>query len=393
LPLRADKAAPRSASTRKNAPPTRRIPVFQPVLGPLEAEHLNRALAEGAISGFYGEYLPLFEQEFAEYCGCQYGVSVSSGTTALHLALLALSIAEGDEVLVASLTNMATFFAVLYQGARPIPVDVDPETLNLDPALLRAKITPRTRAIIVVHLYGHPVDMDPVMEVAREFNLYVVEDCAEAHGALYKGRKVGGIGDIGCFSFYANKIITTGEGGMITLNDAAWAARARNLKSLAFGDSNKFMHKDIGYNYRMTNLQAAIGHAQFTRIDELIAARRTIANKYEQLLGNRAAIQTPGERSYARSVYWMYHILLRGSHADRRTQVMTELAARGIETRENFVPYNMQEIFIRRGWTSQNECPVANDVSARGFYLPSSPTLADEDLKFVAENLLEILGR
>src|SRR5713226_2746536 len=243
------------------------IPVSTPWLGETESECLNDALKKGAISGFYGDYLPLFENEFAEYCECKFGVAVTSGTTALHLGLVALGIKPGDEILVSTLTNMATIFAILYIGAKPIPIDIEPDTLNLNPRLLGQHVTPRTRAALVVHLFGHPVDMDPVLELARKHDLFVIEDCAEAHGATYKGRKVGGLGDAGCFSFYANKIITTGEGGMITLNDAEMAERARNLKGLAFGDSNKFMHKDIGVNYRMTNLQAALGCAQLEKIE------------------------------------------------------------------------------------------------------------------------------
>ena len=311
----------------------RRVPVSEPMLDEAETHHVNEALKQGAISGFFGDYLPTFEKEFAEYCGCSHGVAVTSGTTALHLALLTLSIGRDDEVLVASLTNMATFFAVIYQGAHPIPVDVDPETLNIDSTLLRRSITPRTKAIIVVHLYGHPVDMDPVLEVAKEHGLYVIEDCAQAHGATYRGRKVGGLGDIGCFSFYANKVITTGEGGMITLNNAKWAVTARSLKSLAFGDRHKFMHQAVGYNYRMTNLQAAIGHAQFGKIEQIIAAKRTLATKYLQRLAHRDDIQFPVEKSYARNVYWMFHILLKGNNAGRRDEVMLKLAEKGIETR------------------------------------------------------------
>ncbi|MDB5807758.1 MAG: Glutamine--scyllo-inositol transaminase [Betaproteobacteria bacterium] len=371
----------------------RRVPVGQPLLGPEETHHVNQALSQGAISGFFGDYLPKFEQEFAAYCECTHGVAVSSGTTALHLALATLSIGPEDEVLVSSLTNMATFFAVLYQGARPVPIDSEPDTLNLDPGLLRARITPKTKAILVVHLFGHPVDMDPVMEIAREHNLYVIEDCAEAHGALYKGRKVGGIGDIGCFSFYANKVITTGEGGMLTLNNAEWAARARNLKGLAFGDKNKFQHRDIGYNYRMTNLQAAIGHAQFGKIDEIIALKRSVAHKYMARLAGRDDIELPPEKEYARNVHWMVHILLKGRNAERRGEVMRALAAKGIESRENFLPYNMQEIFIARGLTRHDECPVANSLGVRGFYLPSGPAISDEDINFVCDSLIEALDQ
>jgi perosamine synthetase len=380
--------------SREESPaPARRVPVSQPLLGAEETHHVNEALAKGAISGFFGDYLPMFEQEFAAYCECSHGVSVSSGTTALHLALATLSIGPGDEVLVASLTNMATFFAVLYQGAHPVPIDSEADTLNLDPKLLRARITPKTKAILVVHLFGHPVDMDPVMEIAREHNLYVIEDCAEAHGALYKGRKVGGIGDIGCFSFYANKVITTGEGGMLTLNNPEWAARARNLKGLAFGDKNKFMHKDIGYNYRMTNLQAAIGHAQFGKIEQIISAKRDIADKYAKRLGGRDDLQLPIEKPYARNVHWMYMVLVTGRNAGRRGEVMRAMAQQGVESRENFLPYNMQDIFIDRGWTRADECPVANDLGLRGFYLPSGPSISDDEIDYVCKTLIDALDQ
>ena len=228
------------------------VPVGKPLLGDIETRYVTDAVSKGEISGFFGSYIGKFEKEFAAFCGAKEAVTVSSGTTALHLALATLKIGPGDEVLVSSFTNMATFFAVLYQGATPIPIDSEEGTFNIDPRLIEEKITPRTRAILVVHIYGHPADMDPIMAIAKKHNLRVIEDAAEAHGAEYKGRKTGSIGDIGCFSFYANKIITTGEGGMLTTNDSALAAEARSLKALAFGTENKFMHRAIGYNYRMT---------------------------------------------------------------------------------------------------------------------------------------------
>jgi len=370
---------------------TRRIPVSQPMLDEAEARCLNDALAKGAISGFFGEYLPKFENEFAEYCGCRFGVATNSGTTALHLALATLGIGHGDEVLVSTLTNMATFFAVIYQNARPIPIDIEPDTLNLNPRLLESKRTSKTRAVIVVHLFGQPCNMEPILQFARRHQLYVIEDCAQAHGATYVGQKVGGLGDIGCFSFYANKIITTGEGGMITTHNAQWADRARNLKGLAFGDRNKFMHRDVGYNYRMTNLQAAIGHAQFGKIDVIIASKRRIAAFYNDRLKLRHDLRLPGEMPYSRSVFWMYHIVLVGRAASQRQEVMQRLNERGIETREGFLPYNMQEVFINKGWTSPEECPVACDIAHRGFYLPSGPALGEEELDYVATSLCEIL--
>jgi perosamine synthetase len=369
----------------------RKIPVSQPVLDETETRYVMDAVSKGAISGFYGEYLPRFESEFARYCDCQHGVTTTNGTTAIHLALMALKIERGDEVLVSTLTNMATFFAVLYQGAVPVPIDIEDQTWNLDPSLLESKITPRTKAILVVHLFGHPVHMDPVLAVARRHGLYVIEDCAEAHGATYQGRKVGGLGDIGCFSFYANKIITTGEGWMITLNDSLLADRARNLKGLAFGDTNKFMHKDIGVNYRMTNLQAALGCAQFEKIEKIIASKRHIAARYNERFRGLDTLQLPVEMPYARNVYWMYHLVLRGRAADARPVVMQRLAEHGIETREGFIPYNMQEIFIAKGWTSLGDCPKANDVATKGFYLPSGATLTDDEIDHVADTFTAIL--
>jgi perosamine synthetase len=368
------------------------IPVSQPVLAEIESRYVNDALQKGAISGFFGEYITRFEESFAEYCGCQYGVSTTSGTTALHLAMLSLSIGPGDEVLVSTLTNMATFFAVLYQGARPVPIDIEGDTWNINPSLLEAKITPRTKAIVVVHLFGHPVDMDPIMDVARKHGLRVVEDCAQAHGATYKGKKVGGIGDIGCFSFYANKVITTGEGGMITLNDRVLAEKARSLKSLAFGVTNKFMHVDVGYNYRMTNVQAALGCAQMERIESIIESKRNVAKLYSERLKDIPSLQLPVEKAYARNVYWMYHIALLGRHAMQRSEIMAKLRERGIETREGFIPYNMQEFAIHHGSVVPGECPIANDYAHRCLYLPSSPLITRKELDYVSDSLKQILS-
>lgn len=367
------------------------IPVSQPLLGELESQYVNDALIGGAISGLYGAYLSKFETGFARYCQCKHGVATTSGTTALHLAMLALSIGKGDEVLVPTLTNMATIFAVLYQGAVPVPIDIEEDTLNLDPSLLESKITARTKAIVVVHLFGHPVDMDPVMQVAERYNLPVIEDAAEAHGATYKGRKVGGIGDIGCFSFYANKIITTGEGGMITANDPAIAEKARSLKSLAFGPSNKFMHTDIGYNYRMTNLQAALGCAQLEKIDSIIERKRAIAQVYTERLKNIPWLQLPVEKAYARSVFWMYHVALKGEFSEKRSFVMQCLKECGIETREGFIPFNMQMIALTKGWAKLEDCPKANDYALRCFYLPSGPSLSPDDLEYISNNVKNIL--
>lgn len=367
------------------------IPVSVPVLGALERKYVAEAMAEGAISGFFGRFIPLFETEFAKFCGSRHGVAVSSGTGAIHVALAALGIRAGDEVLVSTLTNMATFFAVLYQGAVPVPVDIEPDTLNMDPRLLEGLVTPKTKAILVVHLYGHPVDMGPVLKVAHRHRLAVVEDCAEAHGAEYKGRRVGSLGTVGCFSFYANKVITTGEGGMCTTDSRPLAEKMQSLKSLAFGKADKFMHAALGYNYRMTNVQAAIGCGQLSRIGETIAAKREVAARYTSLLSGIDELTLPVEKDYAKNVFWMYHVMVSGKAAGRRKSVMARLAERGIETREGFVPFNMQKVFLDQGIVRRDACPVANGVARRGFYLPSGAGLSPGEIRRVVRELKDIL--
>lgn len=388
----ADKEVGREQTLGATRPrPFQRIPVAAPWLDAREDAFVREAMSTGAISGFFGEHISRFEREFADFCGCSHGVAVSNGTTALQVALAALSIGPGDEVLTSTLTNMATFFAVLHQGATPIPVDIEPDTFNLDPTQLARLRTPRTKAILVVHLFGHPVNMGPVLEFARAHDLRVIEDCAESHGAEFNGQRTGSLGDIGCFSFYANKIITTGEGGMCVTNNAALAAEMRSLKSLAFGEQNKFMHRAVGFNFRMTNLQAAIGCAQMEKIGAIIGRKRQHAHFYAEHLADLDCLQLPGEADYAHNVYWMYHVGLRGPLALRRGEILRRLAERGIETREGFIPFNLQEIFLAKGLTRRDACPRANEAAYRTFYLPSGPTLTEAQLAYVCENLREVL--
>lgn len=368
------------------------VPVSRPHLGASEIAYVNKAMQANAVSGVFGEFIERFEREFATFCGTQHAVACSNGTTALHLAMVAGGIRQGDDVLVSTLTNMASFFAVLYIGARPIPVDIDPDTLTMDPADLARKITSRSRAIMVVHLFGHPTDMDPVNELARQHNLLVFEDCAEAHGALYKGQKVGGLSNASGFSLFANKILTTGEGGMVTTNDAQIARKARSLRALAFGTANKFMHEDVGFNYRMTNLQAAIGCGQMERADQLVERRREIGRFYSAALARYADhIALPQEKPWARSVIWMYHLVLRGRLASRRDDIMGALRRDGIETREGFIPANLQELFLRRGLTERDSCPNANKVAYSSFYLPTGPDISEDELGYVASRFSAIL--
>lgn len=369
------------------------VPVSRPLLGAKEREYVNDAITAGDISGLSGKYLGEFESSFAKFCDTKYAALINSGTTAIHVAVAALGIGPGDEVLVQSFTNMATFFAVLYQGAKPIPIDSEPDTLNIDPSLLEKKITKRTKAIIVVHLYGHPVDMDPVMKIARKYKLKVIEDAAEAHGALYKGKKVGSIGDIGCFSFYANKIVTTGEGGGVTTDDKKLIERVRLLKNLAFGKKEKFMHEAVGLKYQMTNLQAAVGAAQMTHIDEILEKKRAMASYYLEHLAGIPDIVLPVEKPYAKNVYWMFNLVLRSTLSGKRLRFMKELRDRGVDTREDFVPFNQQKIFLKQKLTKKLDCPVINKIYNDAFYIPSGTDISIEEQAYVVQHIREVADK
>lgn len=373
---------------------TIKIPVSRPNMGDAEIAFVNEAMRESAISGLFGSFLDRFESEFAAFCGTKHAITCSNGTTALHLALVAAGVKAGDEVLVSTLTNMASFFAVLYIGAKPIPVDIDRATLTMDPKDLEAKITKSSRAIMVVHLFGQPTEMDPVNALAKQHGLLVIEDCAEAHGATYHDKRVGGLGTAGCFSFFANKILTTGEGGMITTDDDQLADKARNIKALAFGSSNKFMHEDIGYNYRMTNIQAAIGCGQMLKADALVEKRRAIADQYSSHLARYSEhMDLPVHRPHAKNVIWMYHLVLKGALTEKRQQIMSALREEGIETREGFIPYNLQDIFLEMGVVERDSCPVANTVAYSSFYLPTGPAMDHAQIEYVAMKFSSILDQ
>jgi perosamine synthetase len=368
------------------------VPVSQPLLGENERKYVRDAIEKGDISGLFGDYIKKFEDSFAKFCNVKHAIIANSGTTALHLAVAGLGIGPGDEVLVQSFTNMASFFAVLYQGAKPIPVDSEADTLNIDFRDVERKITKKTKAIMVVHIYGHPVDMDPIMKIAKKHNLFVIEDCAEAHGAEYKGKKVGSIGHIGCFSFYSNKIITTGEGGGLTTNNDELAKRIRSIKNLAFGDVDKFMHKELGFKYQMTNIQAAIGYAQTQKIEKILKIKRDIAKFYLDSLKGIKEIQLPVEKSYAKNVYWMFNIVLRGKLKGKRKWFMDELKKRGVDTREDFVPFNQQEIFLKQGLTKKSDCPIINELYGDGLYLPSGTKISKKELQYVVKQIKEVIN-
>ncbi|HEY7862527.1 MAG TPA: DegT/DnrJ/EryC1/StrS family aminotransferase [Thermoanaerobaculia bacterium] len=369
------------------------IPVWEPVLDGREEDYVRDALRSNWVSSL-GPYILKFEESFAEYCGARYGVACSSGTAALHIAMVALGIGPGDEVLIPDFTLIVSANTVILSGAKPVLVDVDPKTWCLDPGRLEERITSRTRAVMPVHMYGHPCDMPAIREIARRRNLFVVEDAAEAHGAEIAGRRVGTFGDAGCFSFYGNKILTTGEGGMVVTDDARLAERLRLLRNQAF-EERRFVHHVMGFNYRLTNVQAAIGLAQVERIDEKLARKKEIAAWYRELLPG-ADVQLPAELPGVRNVHWMFGVMLGDSYTHGRDEVMRRMRELGVETRAFFCPMHLQPVFVegadRRYPDIAGRFPVSEDLWNRGLYLPSGLGLTRAQAEEVVSRLRECRG-
>jgi perosamine synthetase len=363
------------------------IPVFAPWLSDNVRRYVLDCVDSGWISSL-GEYVGRFEREFARFCEAEHGIATSNGTTALHLALATLGIGPGDEVLVPDLTFIATANVVRYAGATPVLVDAERSSWALDPADARRKVTPRTRAIIPVHVYGHPADLDPILALAREHGFAVVEDAAEAHGARYRGRRVGALGDLGAFSFYGNKIITTGEGGMVVTNDPALARRAAFLRDHAMDPVRRYYHPEIGFNYRMTNVQAAIGCAQMEQVDAILDRRKTLAAAYEAGLAGVPGLTRPPVAPWAENVYWMYSVLVEPAFGRDRDAVREGLRARGVDSRPFFVPLHEQPPY-----RTDAPFPAATDLSRRGINLPSGNALTLEQIGTVCAALRELAGR
>ncbi len=357
------------------------IPIYEPSLGEREEALVVEAVRSGWISS-QGKYINQFEQEFADFCGVREGIAVCNGTIALHLALHALGIGAGDEVIVPTLTFIASANAVHYTGATPIFADVDPVTWNIDPASVERLITPRTRAIMPVHVYGHPAPMQELKALAQAHSLLIVEDSAEAHGAAIGTQRTGGFGQIAAFSFMANKIITTGEGGMLTTDDATLAARCRLLRDHAMPPERRYWHPEVGFNYRMTNLQAAVGVAQMARIDEFIQRKRQIAQQYTAALANLAGVTLPVELPGYTNVYWMYSVLIGEAYGLTRDQLIPALRERGIDSRPFFHPLDTLPPYY-----SATPQPVALRLSQQGLNLPSAPSLTDEQVAYICDVL------
>jgi perosamine synthetase len=353
-----------------------------------ESRYVNECLDTRWISSV-GPFVDRFERDFADFCQVPYAISCANGTVALHLALLGLDIGPGDEVIVPSLTYVATANAVRYCGATPVFVDSNRDDWNLDPDDIARKITPRTRAIIAVHLYGRPAAMDRINELARENRLKVIEDAAEAHGALYNGRPVGSLGDLATFSFYGNKIITTGEGGMVTTKDPILAARIRQLKGQGQDPERRYWFPVVGYNYRMTNIEAALGCAQLEKVDEYLRERDAIEAWYRSELDGHPGVRLGPIRSHERTVCWVLSVCLETPRWDDRDEVMTVMRKLGIDTRPFFYPVHTLPPY--RGETGQGECANAEWLGARGLSLPTWVGMTRDDVRAACAVLKEAL--
>ena len=371
----------------------RYIPVAQPRIGLKEMFYTFRALKEKEISGYSTQHIPKFENEFAKLCDTDYAIAVNSGTSALHLALVALGIQDGDEVLVSAYTNMASFFPILQLGGVPIPVDVDPITFNMDPQDLRRLVSRKTKAIMVVHIFGHPAPMIEICEIAKQYGIPIIEDCAEAHGAMIAGKKVGSFGAIGCFSFYANKLVTTGEGGMLTTSDQNLRDSIKSISSLSFGKHQKFLHERDGYNFRLSNIQAGIGLAQLNRLPAMLRDKRKIVGMYNEYLEGHVNIQTPIELPGYTSVYWMYLIKLKKFSTKTTQKLISKLESKGIEARPGFIPFSDQIHVMKQFEISPRETPIASAAGLSTLYLPSGPSLKKNQIKYIVTNLNNELER
>ena len=356
-----------------------RLPIAEPAIGEKELSYVTEAILGGWVSSA-GSFITRFEKLFSEYCGAKYAIATSSGTTALHLALESLNITRKDEVIVPTFSFISTANAVCYTGARPIFIDSEQDSWNINPELIEAAITPKTKAIIAVHIYGHPAKMDAINNIASKYNLKIIEDAAEAHGALYKGHRVGNLGDIGCFSFYGNKTITTGEGGMIVTDNPKVAEKIRILRDHGMSPEKKYWHILLGYNYRMTNLQAALGVAQMEKIDSLLAAKKRISLRYSKALRNVSGINLPQDNDWAVRSTWLYTITVNTKvFGKNRDQLMEFLKSHEIDARPAFPSIHKQPIY-RTG----QQLPVAEELSNTGLSLPSSVNLLDSDVNRVS---------
>ena len=364
------------------------VPVNTPLLSGNERKYLLECVDTGWISS-EGEFIRQFEGSFASYIGKKHGVAVANGSAALDIAVQALRLGPGDEVIMPSFTIISPALSVVRAGATPVLVDSDPITWNMDVSRIESRITARTKAIIVVHIYGLPTDMEPVLGLCRKHNLKLIEDAAEMHGQTYNGRKCGTFGDISIFSFYPNKHITTGEGGMLLTDDDELKERCQKLRNLAFEPGRRFVHEELGWNYRMTNMQAALGLAQLENIGKHLVKKRAIGAAYNEGLKDLKGFQLPLKKTpYAENIYWVYGLVAESEQQCQQT--MTALAEANIGTRPFFWCMHEQPVFRKMGLFRDEKYPHAEKIARNGFYVPSGLGLTDEQIDYVIHTLKEI---
>lgn len=367
------------------------IPVNEPLLNGNEKKYLNECIDTGWISS-EGPFIKEFESTMAATAGRKYGVAVCNGSVALDAAVLALDLGKGDEVIMPAFTIISCAAAIVRAGAIPVLVDSDPLTWNMDANAIEEKITKNTKAIMVVHIYGLPVDMDPVIKIAQKHGLKIIEDAAEMHGQTYNNKPIGSFGEVSTFSFYPNKHITTGEGGMIVTDDAKIADRCRSLRNLCFIPGKRFYHEELGFNFRMTNLQAALGKAQLERLNEFVSLKRNMGKQYMQRLAGVTAIQLPpGKTAFADNIYWVFGMVLKDNVPFDAAEAMKKMAAEKIGTRPFFWPMHEQPVFHKMGLFKNEKYPVAENIARRGFYVPSGLAITSEQIDTVSEAVKKIL--
>jgi perosamine synthetase len=361
-----------------------KIPIGKPDITTDEIKAVTQTMKTGWVT--QGKKTEQLEHEFAQYCGTKHGIATNTGTAALHIALAAIGIKRGDQIITTPLSCVATTNPILYLNATPIFVDIEPTTLNIDPNLIEEKITPKTRAILVVHLFGHPVDMDPITEIANKHDLTVIEDAAQAHGARYKGKKVGSLGHISCFSFYADKLITTVEGGIALTNDEKLTEKMRLLRSFGMTKNQKFQHPVLGYNYKISDIHASIGLTQLQKLDKYIQKRRNNIKYLKQHISN-PNLKLPSEQNYAFNVYYVCNILAEKD----RNKIVQRLEKQGIETRPllSFIP---DQPPYRKYAPNPSELPKAKQAHQNGFYISNSPLLTQSELEYLASTIIEAFG-
>ena len=367
------------------------IPVNSPLIDGSESDYLQKCIETGWISS-EGPFVEDFEHEFANLCNRKHAVAVSSGSAALELAVHALGINKGDEVIIPTFTIISCVAPLIRIGAIPILVDADPLTWNIDVNQIEQRISTRTKAIMAVHIYGLPVDMDPLLTLAKKYGLMVIEDAAEAHGLLYKDKICGSFGNISTFSFYPNKLITTGEGGMVLTDDDTIAEKCRSLRNLCFQKNKRFIHEELGWNFRMTNMQAALGLAQIERLDEFIKKKRSMGQKYNELLRGLNNIQLPTiKTSYSENIYWVFGLVLDENILDNADSIMKKLKTCGVGTRPFFWPIHLQPLIKKMGLFRTDSFPIAEKIARKGFYIPSGLGLTDSEINRVSSKLRAIL--